>query len=262
MKLDNLQEQFLSLLLNVKETDVNPEALVHPIGKQNADNSISIYRNNMQASLQDVVSDTYPVGLRLTGEPFFRAMARYYIASNPSNHKSLNDYGEDFADFVLTFAPAKDLPYLSDLLRLEWFIHKAWIGPDLLKLDLNALAEIEADNHDKLVFKLSGNANLLCSAFPVDKIWELNHNLEQEVEENIDLDDTKEMVYLFIWRKGYELRIDRLKPDEFDALKFLNKSLPFGDICETLLTLESKPNIIDLLPRFIQQGYIEHFSLN
>ena len=44
--------------------------------------------------------------------------------------------------------------------------------------------------------------------------------------------------------------------------KYKHELNPFEDVCTALLTLESKPNIIKLLPEFFQRGYIDNFSLS
>ena len=42
-----------------------------------------VYRNNVYASLIEVLSGRFPVVARLVGEAFFRAMARVYIEREP-----------------------------------------------------------------------------------------------------------------------------------------------------------------------------------
>ncbi|WP_141701617.1 DNA-binding domain-containing protein, partial [Methyloceanibacter marginalis] len=73
----------------------------------------AVYRNNVYASLIDVLGSRFPVSARLVGEEFFRAMARIYVAQTPPASPVLLHYGAEFADFVGTFPPASAVPYLA-----------------------------------------------------------------------------------------------------------------------------------------------------
>jgi hypothetical protein len=79
----------------------------------------AVYRNNVFASLIDALADTYPVMLALVGNEFFRAMAKVFVQTNPPRSRVLACYGSGFADFVEDFYPARSLPYLADVARLE-----------------------------------------------------------------------------------------------------------------------------------------------
>ena len=59
-----------------------------------------VYRNNVYASLIDVLAGRFPVVARLVGEEFFRAMARAYVEQEPPRSAVLLRYGAGFAAFV------------------------------------------------------------------------------------------------------------------------------------------------------------------
>ena len=80
----------------------------------------AIYRNNVAVGLRDSLAATYPVVASLVGEAFFAEMARAFVAAEPPMSPILIEYGGGFADFIDRFRPADDLPYLSDVARLEW----------------------------------------------------------------------------------------------------------------------------------------------
>lgn len=80
---------------------------------------LAVYRNNVVSSLIDAVADTFPVTQELVGEEFFRAMASVFVRQHPPRSRILAHYGAEFADFVDGFAPARAVPYLADVARLE-----------------------------------------------------------------------------------------------------------------------------------------------
>ena len=65
----------------------------------------------------------YPVTRRLVGDDFFRAMARAFVAAQKPRSPVLIHYGADFPAFVEAFEPAREIPYLTDVARLE----NAWV---------------------------------------------------------------------------------------------------------------------------------------
>ena len=78
-----------------------------------------VHRNNVMSSLVRALEDSFPVCLQLVGSGFFRAMAREYVRAHPPGSPVLLEYGAGFADFVESFEPAREVPYLGDVARLE-----------------------------------------------------------------------------------------------------------------------------------------------
>ena len=79
----------------------------------------NVYRGNVAGALGEALAVRYPVVRRLVGAEFFQAMAREYGLANPPHSPVLIHYGADFADFIAGFEPAKSVPYLSDVARLD-----------------------------------------------------------------------------------------------------------------------------------------------
>jgi len=131
-----------------------------------------VYRNNVYASLIDVLANRFPVAARLVGDEFFRAMARVFVEKDPPRSPVLLRYGEGFADFVADFPPAAPVPYLADVMRLEWAWHGAYHAADAGTLSLAALGET-AGNAAKAKLSLHPSLHVVRSAYPVITIWQL-----------------------------------------------------------------------------------------
>jgi len=80
---------------------------------------LAVHRNNVVVSLIDALADTFPVTQQLVGEDFFRAMARTFVRRSPPASPVMAFYGEALPDFIAGFGPARSLPYLADMARLE-----------------------------------------------------------------------------------------------------------------------------------------------
>ncbi len=147
-------------------------------GGQAPSRRFAVYRNNVYKSLIDVLASRYPVALRLVGEDFFRATARLFIEQSPPSSPVLLAYGAAFADFIECFPPAASVPYLADVLRLEWAWHAAYHAADAEPMDLTKLAARCADAAGA-VFALHPSAHVVRSDYPVVTIWE---RVRQEAE--------------------------------------------------------------------------------
>jgi hypothetical protein len=90
----------------------------------------SIYRNTAMKGCIDALLANYPAVLRLVGAEWFRACASVFVRSHPPAHASLVDYGNGFGEFLASFAPAADLPYLPGVARLDRFWTEAHIATD------------------------------------------------------------------------------------------------------------------------------------
>jgi Putative DNA-binding domain len=104
-----------------------------------------VYRNNYRAGLCRVLASRFPVTEKLVGGSFFAAMARSFITQYPPTSPMLFGYGDDFADFVNAYQPAAELAYLTDVVRLETALGKAYHVADVAPLEPAILANIETD---------------------------------------------------------------------------------------------------------------------
>ena len=109
---------------------------------------LAIYRNNVMVSLLGVLADTFPVTRELVGEAFFRAMGQCFVRAQPPQSPVMAEYGAGFADFIAAFAPARTLPYLPDVARLEWLRLTALHAADAEPMPAECLATLLADQPD------------------------------------------------------------------------------------------------------------------
>jgi hypothetical protein len=132
-----------------------------------------VYRNNVFASLIDALADTYPVVQELVGETFFRAMARVFVQSNPPRLRVMAYYGAGFADFVEGFGPARSLPYLADVARLEMIRIRAYHAADSnpIKPDRIQAARIDPQCLLSLRLVLHPSVYLISAPWAVGSLW-------------------------------------------------------------------------------------------
>jgi hypothetical protein len=130
-----------------------------------------VHRNNMTVSLIEALEASFPAVHRLVGSDFFHAAAKTYIRRHPPRSPVLLLYGETFGDFLAGFEPARSVPYLGDVARLEWARLRAFHAADAEPLCVARLAEVPQQRLAGLRFTLHPSLQLLASRWPIASLW-------------------------------------------------------------------------------------------
>ena len=141
---------------------------------QRPERRFGVYRNNVAVGLIGALASRFPAAEKIVGEEFFAAMAHEFIRQHPPQSPLLLAYGDDFADFVESFEPAREIPYLPDVIRLEAARGKAYHAADATPLDAALLATVEPEGLAHLGFVPHPSASIIRSAFPAVTIWAIN----------------------------------------------------------------------------------------
>lgn len=135
---------------------------------------VRVYWNHVFSSLTEALEATFPVVCRLVDRRFFGFAADRYIRSHPPAGPCLFEYGATFPDFLASFPPCSDYPYLADVARLEWAMNVALHADEAIPISPAALGVVPAEDVDRLIFRLDPAAAWLASPWPVDRIWRAN----------------------------------------------------------------------------------------
>lgn len=141
-----------------------------------------IHRNTFRHSLGVALQQSFPVVRRLVGEPFFSAMSSAYVTAHPPRSQIMSQYGDALPAFIETFEPARTVPYLADVARLERARIRAFHageaaspGPDL-GTDMSAALDQS--------YALHPSATWISSAYPILRIWDAHQASDIEPVEN------------------------------------------------------------------------------
>ena len=157
---------------------------------------LAVYRNNVMVSLLGVLADTFPVTRALVGEEFFHAMGQCFVRESPPQSPVMAEYGAGFADSIARFEPARSLPYLPDVARLEWLRLVALHAADAPPLDTARLAARLAallSNETDLArahLRLHPSFAVLHSDWAVVSIWAAHQGVGELAAIDIDRAET------------------------------------------------------------------------
>jgi hypothetical protein len=133
-----------------------------------------VYRNNVARGLAQALAIRFPATESIVGKQFFAAMAREYGLSHPPNSPVLLDYGKELEDFVRSFPPAAELPYLPDIVKLENARMAAYHAADAAPLNPQVLTTLDPSRLEALKIALHPSFGLIRSAYPIVTIWAMN----------------------------------------------------------------------------------------
>ena len=105
----------------------------------------AVYRNNVVVGLRKALKSRFPAVEKITGEEFFAAMAQIFVTEQPPRSPLLATYGDEFPAFIAAFEPARELPYLADVARLEAARTRAYHAADATPLGAEHFAALDAD---------------------------------------------------------------------------------------------------------------------
>ncbi|MBI3435560.1 MAG: putative DNA-binding domain-containing protein, partial [Proteobacteria bacterium] len=97
------QQEFATALLDA--AIAVPDGLTAHSGVR-VEKRFAVYRNNVVVGLVAALRTRFPAVSRIVGEEFFSAMARVFAVTHPPSSPVMMVYGDGFADFIATFAPA------------------------------------------------------------------------------------------------------------------------------------------------------------
>jgi len=145
----------------------------------------AIYRNTVLKGCIDALQANFPAVARLVGDEWFRAAAAIYARRELPSQPTLLTYGHRFADFLATFEPAAELPYLADVARVDHLWSEAHVAADDAVLAPAALVSLTAEAMTNLTLRPHAAARWAWfDQQPIYTIWSRNRDAIPNFVEN------------------------------------------------------------------------------
>jgi hypothetical protein len=250
LALPDLQAAFARTLLG---DDGAPLAALIAADGLAAEERLDVYRNNVFASLTEVLRDTFPAVCRLVDERFFAYAAHEFIRCHPPQRAVLAEYGAQFAAFLAGFAPAGELVYLANVARLEWLMAAAAHAADAAPAAAVMLAPVPAEETPRLVLCLHPALGYIASPWPIDRIWRANCR-GADSGETIDLDSGG--VRLEVSRPGGDVLLRALDPATFAFRDALAGGALLGPAAVLALAADAGFDLARALSELFREGAV------
>jgi hypothetical protein len=156
------------------------------------------------------------------GEDFFKGAAKLFAATQPPRSPLMLLYGDAFPVFLADFEPAREVPYLADVARLEAARTRAYHAADAKPLTPAALSGGLPDLAG-MRFILHPSVEIVASDYPIVTIWAMNSG---EIELAPLTDWRREDA--IVSRPGCDVEVRRLPPGAKTFLLCLAAGKPLG----------------------------------
>lgn len=127
---------------------------------------LAAYRSNGHAMAERALRAAYPVIAAMFGEQNFDLLARDLWHTHPPRGGDLAQWGAALSGFLQASDALSDAPYLGDVARAEWALHRAASAADA-EPDLPSFARLASENPQGLTLSLSPGTTVIGSRFPV-----------------------------------------------------------------------------------------------
>ena len=219
---------------------------------------LAIHHNNTMLGLTDVLAGMFPVVVRLVGVDFFDMLAADFIKAHPPKHSALLFWGLDLPAFLLTYAPAQSLAYLSDVARLEAAWYRAYHAADSVAIDPNELMEFPQDQLEDLVFNLHPTLQVIASPFPILSIWNAN---QPEVQDAPVIDLTSGATTLAVIRPASQVNVTPLACGTFALVQALQHGQRLGIGWDAARTVQTDFSLAKELGFLLANGFFTQARL-
>jgi uncharacterized protein (UPF0276 family) len=214
-------------------------------------NRFALYRGNLTVTWDKVLSAAYPVVRALVGAEFFSALSRAYGMAQPSRDADLNRFGDSFAAFLGEFEHVAHLPYLPDMARLEWALHRMHYAPDQPRVDAAALAALSPAQFETVRVSL-GPAALIASRYAVAPLWFAH----QEALAQPFPDDMQVASFALVARPHLRSEVVAIDAASHAALAALGAGSTMGEALDAAFDLDEEFDIAARLQQWLALGVL------
>lgn len=158
---------------------------------------LNIYHNNLVLGVRDILQSFFPVVEKITGEGLFRTLAHDFMRAHPLQNGNRTVYGDKFADFLATHDLCREIPYLTDVARIEYAFHRAYDADDATVITSDVFAELLAQfNHGNIFLGLHPSVKIVTTHTNAFDIWQEH---QKEDVDRVELQHQTE--HILVWRQ-------------------------------------------------------------
>lgn len=166
--LAGFQDDFVRALYGAAANDARVAALAAQPG-------FAVYRNTVYKGCVDALRANFPTVERLVGVDWFRSAALIYAQAEPPEDARLLLYGATFPAFLARFEPARELPWLADVARLDRLWIEAHVAEDEPALAAAEVAQLSPEDFTRTILRPHASARWAWfDTHPVYSIWNAN----------------------------------------------------------------------------------------
>ena len=210
---------------------------------------IRAYQSNGHALAERALEAAYPVLQQLIGHSSFADLARALWHAQPPARGDLARWGSALADFVAASAQLQDTPYLVDVSRAEWALHRCACATDAAPR-LETLQWLTSTDPAELSLQLAPGCCSFASRWPLASILLAHQTGTPSLAEAGAALRAGAAQDLVIWRQGWQAQLRQALAGEHALLTALLQGSTLAQALDTSPELDFSV----WLPLAVQSG--------
>lgn len=206
-----------SLLLRAVLGDAPPQALAGWVQGDEARSrrGLQAYRAHAGALAERALAAAYPTVAELMGDESFGQLARAHWQRQPPTDGDIGHWGAALPEALAADPQLGDEPYLADVARLEWAVHRASFAADA-EGPPDGLERLSDADPGQLELRLQPGHALVRSSHPVHAIWLAHRHPDAAADDRFQpvrlafqqarADDVR------VRRDGWRVQVERVDP--------------------------------------------------
>ncbi len=212
--------------------------------------ALNVYSNNFIENGIRALSITFPTVKGFIGEDSFRMLSRLFLKFETKISFDWAEYGSSLPLFIADQEALEEFPFLSEVAKLDWAIHKAQREPDKI-FTATSFALLEDGDTRLLRFLPAPGLQVLKFWFPVSDLYRLIHDpylqskqgalarqtLLTEIKISISSAiNNSSPRSLILWRPEYKAQFEYLVEAEADVMQQIIEQASVDEIIERIGT--------------------------
>lgn len=141
---------------------------------------LAAYRANGHALAERALTAAFPVLTAMVGDECLQALARTLWHHHPSRHGDIAEWGGALPDWLAHEPQLAAFPYLADVARVEWALHRAASAADAVA-DTASFALLTQRDPEDLTLQLVPGTAVISSPWPVVSLVQAHRSGEPPV---------------------------------------------------------------------------------
>jgi hypothetical protein len=225
---------------------------LHAFLRPQSARGLMAYQANGHELAERSLLAAYPVIAQLIGLDSFNALARDLWHSHPPVHGDLARWGDALPAFLATNEQLIDVPYLADVARAEWALHRAVGAPDA-DTDLPSFARLSTEDPEALTLALAPGTAVIRSAWPVVSLITSHTDGQPSLDEVGQRLRERSHETAVVWRRGLRPGIAPCTPTATGVLQAL---LDGGCLTDALASVAADFDFSDWLTDSVKSGLV------
>lgn len=172
---------------------------------------LAAYQANGHALAERSLLAAYPVIAALIGGDNFALLARDLWHRHPPQCGDLARWGDALPGFLQINQQLADTPYLSDVARAEWALHRAAGAADA-EPDLPSFARLGQEDPQGLALTLASGTTVITSPYPVASLITAHLHGTPSLAEAAQRLSEGQGEHALVWRQGLRPRVAGISP--------------------------------------------------